>query len=174
MTEQIILAGDMALNFGLAIGSTTEGYLDSCSMSVEKLRQQTCVGTAANHVRDMVIDWAIERVHCVDLMVFEELTPQNMGPGALTQYAMLTGFLQAGEALYAGNRTKSYYPSTVKARGAGNGRAKKSDMVRAANLWSGYAPADDNEADAMLLLKIALEDLEQKKPQPVPPEELPF
>ena len=174
MSEQIILAGDMALNYGFAIGSTEEGFVASTAGSVESIRMKQGVAAASSKVREHAVEFAFEYVECVDLIVFEEVTSQNHGPGQLTQYAMLTGFLQAGIGLYAGGETLSYYPATIKARGAGHGRASKRDMIRAAHGWSGKKPATDDEADAILLLKLALEDTIAKQPKPLKMEELPF
>jgi Holliday junction resolvasome RuvABC endonuclease subunit len=47
---------------------------------------------------------------------------------------------------------------TLKKRAAGSGKASKDMMMKAASEFIGHLILDDNEADAIMLLKIAMED----------------
>jgi len=46
-------------------------------------------------------------------------------------------------------------PSTIKSVATGKGNATKADVMRACELTLGITPADDNEADALMILEIA-------------------
>ena len=50
--------------------------------------------------------------------------------------------------------TMPVHTATLKKFATGNGRASKEDMVKAA-IQRGWNPVDDNEADAILLLEYA-------------------
>jgi Holliday junction resolvasome RuvABC endonuclease subunit len=52
----------------------------------------------------------------------------------------------------------SVHSSTMKKRATGSGKASKEDMIKSASEFIKKPVVDDNEADAICLLKIALED----------------
>lgn len=91
----------------------------------------------------------------IDLVVYE--MPHHRG-GASTAAGL--GYKTEVEAFAAGigAETMPVHSATLKKWATGSGRAGKPDMIRAAHAL-GYTPADDNEADAILLLEYALEEL---------------
>lgn len=71
---------------------------------------------------------------------------------------------------------RSYAPASVKKFATGNGRAEKHEMIQACFLKWGKVPRDDNEADALWLMQMALEKYEPgkvEKPKKQPPKSLP-
>lgn len=59
-----------------------------------------------------------------------------------------------------GMKFKGYPPATLKKWATGSGKAKKPEMVEAAKTRYGVIPKDDNEADALHLYHMAIEDLQ--------------
>lgn len=57
--------------------------------------------------------------------------------------------------------TVAVNPATLKSFACGNGRAKKHDMIRAAQVQLGIVTSDDNVADALFVLEYA------KQPRPL-------
>jgi len=103
-------------------------------------------GMAINHARP-------------DLIVYEQ--PHHRG-GAATEIAVnLAGRVQEWCAMADVNHT-SVHSMTLKKWATGSGRASKSDMIAKA-LRCGFEHLgeiiDDNHADALLLLKYALEEI---------------
>jgi hypothetical protein len=155
--EQIILAGDMALRFGLAIGSTTRGYLASTVIDVNEQRHGTSLARGVKFAQMKTRLWVQRQgIQLVNLIVYEEPTTSRGNP--LPQYAMVTGLILAGDDLGCW-ANKSYWPITLKKFSTGNHKADKYAMMRAAGVWSQRAMSDDNEADAVLLLKLTLAEL---------------
>lgn len=159
--ERIVLAGDMALRFGLAIGSTTRGYLGSTVIDVQKQRDETGLGRAFKFAQIKTRMW-VQRLGItkVDRVVYEEPTTSRGNP--VPQYGMVTTLFLAGDDLGCW-LASSYWPITLKKFSTGNHKADKSLMVAAANRWTCDKLAreiiDDNEADAVLLLKLAIAEL---------------
>lgn len=74
--------------------------------------------------------------------------------GAATEYAAgCVATVQAWCAEHGINHT-SVHTGTIKRHATGKGNANKQAMIEAARSW-GYAPADDNEADALAILRWA-------------------
>lgn len=160
--ERIVLAGDMALRFGLAIGSTTRGYLGSTVIDVHEQRLETSLARAVKFAQLKTRMW-VQRfdITKVDRVVYEE--PSNSASSNKTaQYAMVTALILAGDDLGCW-LTQHYWAPTIKAFGTGKGHADKELMISFANAWTRDKLAreivDDNEADAVLLLKLALAEL---------------
>lgn len=160
--EQIILAGDMALRFGLAIGSTTRGYLASTVIDVNEQRHGTSLARAVKFAQMKTRLWVQQHgIKLVHRVVYEE--PSNTASSnKLPQYAMVTGLILAGDDLGCW-LTKFYWPPTVKSFCTGHGNAKKPAMIAAANDWTRDKLAreilDDNEADAVCLLRLAIAEI---------------
>ena len=93
----------------------------------------------------------------IDLLVYE--AARNAAPkmqGALVIQATLQGVFVAW-ATERGIEYRGYSPSEIKKHATGVGNAGKPAMMAAAQKL-GYDPVDDNEADALLLLTMAVEE----------------
>ena len=91
----------------------------------------------------------------IDVIVYEQAHHRG---GAATQccVGMVTHVLS-----FAASRniqTMPVHTATLKKWATGNGRAGKGEMIGRATAM-GYVPQDDNEADAILLWKFAIEEL---------------
>lgn len=85
---------------------------------------------------------------------FEEVR-RHVGTDAAHVYGGLMAHLTA----WAENRNIPYQGvpvGTIKKHATGKGNAPKEAMIAAARSW-GFTPADDNEADALALLKLVRE-----------------
>ncbi len=91
----------------------------------------------------------------IQLIVYEEAHYRG---GAST--AVCVGLITEVVAFSAQHDIElmSVHTATLKKFATGNGRAGKPDMIRAA-MARGWAPQDDNEADAALLLEYAFKEL---------------
>lgn len=92
----------------------------------------------------------------VDLVVFEEVR-RHMGVDAAHVYggllAVLTAKCESAKIPYEGVPV-----GTIKKHATGKGNASKSEMVLAAGSWAtGTADLTDDEADAICLLRYAIE-----------------
>lgn len=101
--------------------------------------------------------------------IFYEEVHAHAGTDAAHIYGAFRGLLM----FYCDNRFKplpygSYGVGTIKKRATGKGNAKKPQMIEAANkkLFKRcrYKVTDDNEADALWILKLATEQLHQTWP----------
>lgn len=91
----------------------------------------------------------------VELIVYEQAHHRG---GAAT--AVCVGLVTEVLAFAAEHNieTMPVHATSLKKWATGNGRASKADMVQAAKA-RGWSPADDNEADAALLLEYTLSEL---------------
>ncbi len=161
--ERIILAGDMALRAGIAIGSTTRGLLGSTVIDVSKKRKNVSLARALKFMAIQIRLFALQHAKAIDLVAYEEPAMHARSANKLPQYAMVSSLLWASDDLCCSNIVR-HWPSSVKKRATGSGKATKADMIDAAKRWSGYDITDDNEADAMMLLKVVFEDLQEPEP----------
>lgn len=160
--ERIILAGDMALRFGLAIGSTTRGYLGSFVVDVSDLRKRQGLGRAMRIAASRIRECVCQVTRRVDVVSYEEPAMHERSANRLPQFAMVSALVWAGDELEA-TELRRFWPSAVKSKGAGHGRADKGAMIDAAERWTGKHIADDNEADAVLLLKVTMQELQAEQ-----------
>lgn len=161
MSERIILAGDMALRFGVALGvvdGERQQLIASTAFDSSKIRTKHGIGAAATWIAKTVYEWADQYVHQVDRVALEEPAMHGRNVNALAQYACITGLLQAADRLDCTGDTISYWPSNVKKRATGDGKALKSVMRQFAGAFACRVIDDDDEADALLILKLAMED----------------
>ena len=155
--ERIVLAGDMALSAGLALGSTTRGLLASTRIDVTAVRQHRGLGRAVKEMRGKALAWASQYVSEVDLVAYEE--PANgKSSNVLPQYSMVTSLLWLGDDLGC-SRLRRFWPSRLKKLATGSGSADKEAMIRAATKYAGREIRSNDEADALMLLKVTLEEL---------------
>ena len=91
----------------------------------------------------------------IDVIVYEQAHHRG---GAAT--AVCVGLATEVQAFAAeqGIELMTVHTSKLKKFATGNGRASKEDMIKAAKRL-GWAPADDNEADAIMLLYFAVTEL---------------
>jgi Holliday junction resolvasome RuvABC endonuclease subunit len=95
-----------------------------------------------------------------DVVAFEApILPRN--PGKAHAVRLSYGFAASAErlAFVAGIRCIEAYPSTVKVRLAGDGRAKKHQMINAASRL-GFIPASEHEADAIGVGLVAFDHID--------------
>lgn len=157
LPDAIVLAGDMALHWGVALGSVREGvvfasaHLDVSHTKGNPLRAQQTTEQIVEFV-ESCIDGGI------DGTVYEAPTPASMS-SAGSQYRMIAAFEEAGRRLGWPNDAATIYPSTLKKWATGNGRAEKHEITARANELVSYdSPiVDHNEADAVCLCALHLE-----------------
>jgi Holliday junction resolvasome RuvABC endonuclease subunit len=95
----------------------------------------------------------------IDLIVYEQ--PHQRG-GHPTQVAMGLVAEVLSFAARANIETTTYHATALKKWATGAGNAKKEEMVKEATK-RGYIVANDDEADAVLMLEHALDDLHIEK-----------
>ncbi len=89
-----------------------------------------------------------------DLCVYEDVK-RWMSAQAARIYGGLTGHLLT-EAHHASVPIASYAPTQIKKFATGSGKASKEEMMECCRNATGIIPADDNEADAIWLAKLAV------------------
>lgn len=160
--ERVILAGDMALHFGLCLASTNCGVIASMHYDAAYYHK----GNGARQVESLrrILDWVREYVDGVDDVAYELPTPQSL-TSALSQGKMIGVIEQAACLLHASENYLTVRPNTLKKWAAGHGFAEKWQMVEAANEWAEYpAPiVDGNEGDAVCLAMWAVEQVQQRE-----------
>jgi len=145
-----ILALDIATKTGFAITDGESGTWDlttkrdeSKGMRLIKLRQ---------HIQ------SIEDEIPIDLIVFEAVRAFRHQQAVVTQ-SELQGVVKAwchdNEIEY-----KGYTSSMIKKHATGKGNAKKPEMIKAASEMFEIDIVDDNHADALWLLHLALQELD--------------
>lgn len=89
--------------------------------------------------------------------IYYEEVRRHLGTDAAHIYgglqAVLTAFCEREKVPYEGVPVQS-----IKKHATGKGNADKAAMLAAVRSW-GYTPCDDNEADAIALLSLKLEEL---------------
>lgn len=166
LPELIVLAGDMALHWGLALASTTHGLIDSCHYDAGRI--ETGKGDQFNESKRRIVAWVKERIDGpIDAAWFEQVTPVSY-PTAMAQGGMIGVFQQAAADLGAVGNCPSEYPSRLKKWATKRGHAKKHEMVEAANRFAIEAEypdriVNDNEADAVCLAMYAAQQEKAKQ-----------
>lgn len=149
-----ILALDLATTTGWAHGNkglSTSGVWD-LSVRRDESGGMRLLRLAAK-LRD------IEDVTGFDLVVFE--AARHAAPkmqGALVVQAELQGIVKSFCEL-RGINYRGYSPSEIKKHATGKGNANKAAMVQAAkHRWPSVRITDDNQADALWLLDLAVQE----------------
>ena len=88
--------------------------------------------------------WGIDRIGFELASFGEKKNPHTMGEHFKKQAVI------EKVAVALGVPCEGYQPTSIKAH-AGNGRAKKADMIRMAKLFFQFEPEDDNQADAIFV-----------------------
>lgn len=161
--EENILEGEKN-NFGawstilsLDLGTTTgwairHGYgIDSGSIAFKPTRFE---GGGMRYLRfQRWLDNTLKNVGRIDEIYFEEVR-RHLGVDAAHAYggflSHLTAWCEVHEIPYQGVPV-----GTIKKFLTGRGNASKAEMIREVRM-SGYYPKDDNEADALALLRFAV------------------
>jgi Holliday junction resolvasome RuvABC endonuclease subunit len=146
-----ILALDLGTNTGWALhhlnGTITSG--------TEQFKPQRFEGGGMRYLRFK--HWLTEMKQCADGVdaVFMEEVRRHAGVDAAHAYggflATLTAWCEHHNIPYQGVPV-----GTIKKHVTGKGNASKEQMIASVQLL-GYAPVDDNEADALALLHWALQ-----------------
>lgn len=145
-----ILALDMATTTGWA--AKTETGVTSGTHKLT-LRRGESEGMRFLRFRAWVKD-ILELVQ-PDVVAYE--APHHRG-GHATALAVGLRTILLAEVASRGIEHTSVHTATLKKHATGNGRASKDEMIAAA-CQLGYAPSDDNEADALHVLHWALEEV---------------
>lgn len=150
-----ILALDLGTQTGWALAGR-DGRITSGSQS---FRPQRFEGGGMRYLRFK--RWLTEVKQCsdnLDQVVFEEVR-RHAGVDAAHAYGgfmgQLTAWCEHHQIPYRGIPV-----GTIKKHATGKGNASKDEMLAAVRT-RGHAPADDNEADAIALLLLALETADQ-------------
>ena len=152
MTHSVVLALDIATRTGFAM-QRADGRVESGSISFAPKRGE---GPGARFSRFRA--WLIEQKQCageIHAIAFEEVVAH--GPGA--QAAHVYGGLLAVLLMFAEHHRiecSGTPVGTIKKRFTGAGNATKGDVIDQCRAL-GFRPADDNEADAIALLHVALD-----------------
>ncbi|MEM8864074.1 MAG: hypothetical protein AAGF31_00845 [Planctomycetota bacterium] len=162
MRDPIILAGDTALRAGFAIGSQSAGVIASTVIDVHKMRKRS-LARATKTMQRRIVQFVVESGRQIDLVAYEEPTMHAKSANRLPQYAMATALILAADTCGVPGDALREWPSTVKKEFAGSGRASKSKMIEAASTYAGRRVKDDNEADAIALLAVVLQELSNPK-----------
>lgn len=99
----------------------------------------------------------------IDLLVYE--AARNAGPkmqGALVVQSELQGVLKEW-CESVGITYRGYSPSEIKKHACGKGNANKAAMVQTAVQRYGMEGSDDNQADAICLLMLALDEYDSRE-----------
>jgi crossover junction endodeoxyribonuclease RuvC len=159
------LTVDLGTTTGFAVGS--EDYMVS---GVWNLKPSRYDGGGMRFVKfRQRLNEILQAYNRLDLVVFEEVR-RHMSTDAAHVYggllAILTEWCEANDIAYTGVPV-----GTLKKSWCGKGNASKDLMIVEAER-RGYAPVDDNEADALALFNWALKDYSgaegQKLTDPLP------
>lgn len=150
-----ILALDPANNCGWAVNICGGVYISGV-WRLDAKRDES-KGSALLRFRGKLAETK-QLMNGFDLVVFE--AARNAAPkmqGALVHQAKIQGVL---EAWCAENSIeyRGYSPSEIKKHATGSGNAKKAQMLEAAKARYGYQGDSDDEADAICLLHLAIEE----------------
>ena len=151
MNTTTILALDLGTKTGWAL-ACRDGRITSGSQSFKPQRFE---GGGMRFLRFK--RWLTDIKQCndgIDQVVFEEVR-RHVGVDAAHAYGgfmgQLTAWCERHQIPYQGIPV-----GTIKKHATGKGNASKDEMVAAARAL-GHAPVDDNEADAIALLYLAIE-----------------
>ncbi len=145
----------LALDLGTTTGWALRGSDGHISSGSESFRPQRFEGGGMRYLRFK--RWLTDIKQCnasIDQVVFEEVR-RHAGVDAAHAYGgfmgQLTAWCEHHQIPYQGIPV-----GTIKRHATGKGNASKDEMVAAVRA-RGHSPADDNEADAIALLYLAIE-----------------
>ena len=145
----------LALDLGTTTGWAQRGSDGHITSGSESFRPQRFEGGGMRYLR--FNRWLTDIKQCnagIDQVVFEEVR-RHAGVDAAHAYGgfmgQLTAWCEHHQIPYQGIPV-----GTIKKHATGKGNASKDEMVAAVR-DRGHSPADDNEADAIALLYLAIE-----------------
>ena len=145
----------LALDLGTMTGWALRGSDGHITSGSESFRPQRFEGGGMRYLRFK--RWLTDIKQCnasIDQVVFEEVR-RHAGVDAAHAYGgfmgQLTAWCEHHQIPYQGIPV-----GTIKRHATGKGNASKDEMVAAVRA-RGHSPADDNEADAIALLYLAIE-----------------
>ena len=148
-----VLALDLGTKAGWAIGSSPQSIISG----VMKLQPGRFDSASMRYIRFVKgLNTLAATYHPIDFIVYEEVR-SHKGSDAAHIYGGLMSHLQ----VWAEERSIPYEGvpvGTIKRFATGKGNAGKPEMIAAAKAW-GHKPADDNEADAIALCRLKLDEL---------------
>lgn len=155
-----VLALDLGTKTGFALGSKfTVSDVTSGTVNFKP----TKFASFGRRAKDFAA-WLdrLHTLHSLDEVVFEEVR-RHIGTDAAHIYG---AFLAEVTAFCEDNAIpcKGEPVGTIKKHATGKGNTKKDGMIAAAKSW-GFNPGDDNEADALALLRMRLEQVGSVKRQ---------
>jgi Holliday junction resolvasome RuvABC endonuclease subunit len=142
-----VLALDLATKTGWAITKDIYGLWDF------SLKKDESSGMKLIRLRSKLRECLEE--HKVGLVVFERVAGRFKND--ITHQSKLQAIVET-ELLDRGIDYRAYSAKEIKVFATGKGNAGKPDMVKAAQLKYSYTGNNDNEADALHLLHLALAD----------------
>jgi Holliday junction resolvasome RuvABC endonuclease subunit len=144
----VVLSLDLATQTGWAYSSA--GLVTSGSEGFQ-LKKKDGPGVRFLKFRS----WLRDQIEIVkpELVVFEEVMRWSSGAAAKCYCGLLAILLTECEA--KGISYKGVHVGTIKKSATSKGNATKDQMIQAA-VALGYAPTDDNEADAIHLLHLII------------------
>lgn len=151
LEERIILAGDMATHWGVALASTHCGVFASMHYNnAWPSHKNDTRGRLLRLTVDRIAEFVLEHTDGVDYTIYEKPMTQRFHT-AFVAGMHVAAFELAGERFGAIPAEEEIQPSTLKKWAADHGFAQKHQMIAAANEIAQYLIVDDNEADAVCL-----------------------
>jgi Holliday junction resolvasome RuvABC endonuclease subunit len=149
----------LSLDLGTTTGWAVRSRASDITSGIQSFKPQRFEGGGMRFLRFK--RWLTDIKHAVDgidLVYFEEVR-RHAGIDAAHAYggfmAHLTAWCEHHNIPYQGVPV-----GTIKKHATGKGNASKEEMIAAA-IKHGFTPADDNEADALALLRWAIEQEEE-------------
>lgn len=156
----MILALDLGTKTGFALGSKfTPKDVESGTVDFRPKK----FASFGRRAKDFAA-WLdrLNTLNDIDEVVFEEVR-RHIGTDAAHIYgaflAEVTAYCEDNAIPFKGEPV-----GTIKKHATGKGNTKKDGMIAAAVSW-GFSPVDDNEADALALLRMRLEQVGSLKRQ---------
>lgn len=151
-----ILALDVASNCGFAVTTSKPGYYISGTWKLSPKKDES-KGMRLIRLRSKLNE--IKSTAEIGLVVFESAVSYGAKHASgVTVQAEMLGVLKLWCEDH-GIEYKGYAPTEIKKHATGKGNANKEMMLEAARKSFGDSVKDDNEADALWLLRLALSDL---------------
>lgn len=117
-------------------------------------------GSRLVRLRELLLETAME--HPFDLLASEDASFGSHNPAVQAFHNQLRGII-LGVACELNVPVRLFKPNTIKKFATGSGRAKKADVIRAAEKFFGVVTESDDLADALFVLELARQDYQTEK-----------
>lgn len=144
-----ILALDLATKTGWALCDPTSAMPVVSGMWDFAIKRDESGG-----MRLIRLQSKLRELEPINLVVFESVRSLRHA-NAVAVISEMVGIVKAW-SLSIGAEFRGYAPPEIKKHATGKGNAKKPDMVIAARILTGKDITDDNEADALCMLHLAI------------------